>query len=172
MLEPTLNIDALAAGQVDASSEENADPATLIPRRAVAYADLRLVPGMTVDGTLALLRAHLDRRGFGHVKVAMKTGYPASKTSPREPVVAALLEACRRHGDKVTVFPIHAGAAPMHIFSDIIGLPFAFGGLGHGLGAHAANEYLSVESLRPFFRSMASFLFAFAARARQPAAAP
>lgn len=166
MLTPTLNIDALAAGQLDAGTDGGADPATLIPRRAVAYADLRLVPGMTVAGTLALLRAHLDRRGFGHVSVTLKTGYPASKTSPRTPVVAALLDACRRHGDDVSVFPIHAGAAPMHVFSDILGVPFAFGGLGHGLGAHAANEYLAVESLRPFFRSMASFLFAFAARAR------
>jgi acetylornithine deacetylase/succinyl-diaminopimelate desuccinylase-like protein len=158
-----LNIDALAAGQADGG----ADPATLIPRRALAHADLRLVPGMTVDGTLALLRAHLDRRGFTHVAIEMKAGYPASKTSPREPVVAALLAACRRHGENVTVFPIHAGAAPMYVFSDIIGRPFAFGGLGHGLGAHAANEYLSVESLRPYFRSIASFLFEFAERARR-----
>jgi len=167
MLGPTLNIDALAAGQVEADSDGDADPATLIPRRAVAYADLRLVPGMTVDGTLALLRAHLDRRGFAHVAVTMKTGYPASKSSPRTPVVAALLAACRRHGERVTVFPIHAGAAPMHVFTDILGLPFAFGGLGHGLGAHAADEYLSVDSLRPYFRSMASFMFELAARARR-----
>ena len=79
-----------------------------------------------------------------------------------EPVVQALLSACRRHGGKVEVFPLHAGAAPLYLFTELLGLPFAFGGLGHGLHSHARNEFISVEGMRDFFRSMASFLFAFA----------
>ena len=158
MFDPTLNVDALFIGDTRPGEE----PATQMPRRATAHVDLRLVPRMDVDTTLRLLREHLDRRGFGHVRLRVKCAYPWSKSSPREPVVQALVTACRRHGGKVEVFPLHAGAAPMHLFSDLLGLPFAFGGLGHGLHSHAPNEFISVEGMRDFFRSMVSFLYAFA----------
>ena len=81
---------------------------------------------------LDLLRAHLDRRGFPHVEVLLRSSYPASQCAPDQPVVTALIEACRQHASSVQVFPIHAGAAPMHVFSDTIGIPYAFGGVGPG----------------------------------------
>jgi hypothetical protein len=64
----------------------------------------------------------------------------------------------------VDIFPLHAGAAPLYVFSKILSVPFAFGGLGHGGLSHVANEYISVEGLRLFQRSMVSFLFNFAGR--------
>jgi acetylornithine deacetylase/succinyl-diaminopimelate desuccinylase-like protein len=161
MFDPTLNIDALFLGDARPGEE----PATQMPRRATAHVDLRLVPRMDVESTLRLLRAHLDRRGFSHVNLNVKSAYPWSKASPREPVVRALVAACRRHGGTVEVFPLHAGAAPMHLFGEVLGIPFAFGGLGHGGRSHAPNEFISAEGVRDFFRSMASFLFAFAGSA-------
>ena len=158
MFDPTLNVDALFVGDTLPGEE----PATQMPRRAVAHVDLRLVPRMDVETTLWHLREHLDRRGFSQVRLRVKSAYPWSKSSPREPVVQALVAACRRHGKKVEVFPFHAGAAPMHLFTDLLGIPFAFGGLGHGGRSHAPNEFISVEGMRDFFRSMASFLFLFA----------
>jgi acetylornithine deacetylase/succinyl-diaminopimelate desuccinylase-like protein len=162
MFDPTLNVDAVFVGETRPGEE----PATQMPRRAVAHLDLRLVPRMEVETTLQLLREHLDRRGFSHVGLRVKSAYPWSKSSPREPVVQALIAACRRHGGRVEVFPLHAGAAPMHLFGEVLGIPFAFGGLGHGGRSHAPNEFISVEGMRDFFRSMASFLFAFAETAR------
>jgi acetylornithine deacetylase/succinyl-diaminopimelate desuccinylase-like protein len=53
----------------------------------------------------------------------------------------------------------------MHLFGEVLGIPFAFGGLGHGGRSHAPNEFISAEGVRDFFRSMASFLFAFAGSA-------
>ena len=67
-----------------------------------------------------------------------------------EPIVQALIDACRRHSDNVTVFPLHAGGAPLYLFTDVIGIPFAFGGLGHGGRPHAPDEYLIVDSMRDY----------------------
>jgi len=160
MFNPTLNIQSLWIGE----SKPEEEPPTVLSRRSVAHADLRLVPDMEVDTTLGCLRTHLDRRGFEHVGVKVKSAYPWSKTSAREPVVQSLVAACRKHGGDVDIFPLHAGAAPLYVFSKILGIPFAFGGLGHGGLSHVANEYISVEGLRLFQRSMVSFLFDFARR--------
>lgn len=157
MFSNTLNIDALAAGKIESGDEA----ATLIPRTARAFADLRVVPDVAPERVMHLLRAHLDRRGFEHVEVLLRSSYPASQCSPDEPVVAALIDACLQHASSVQVYPIHAGAAPMHVFSDVIGIPYAFGGVGHGAGAHGPNEYIMLDDIAPFMKSMASFLFGF-----------
>ena len=161
MFSNTLNIDALAAGKMESGNAA----ATLIPRAARAFADLRVVPGVSPAAVLQLLRAHLDRRGLPHVEVLLRSAYPASQCTPDQPVVAALIDACRQHASSVQVFPIHAGAAPMHVFSGVIGIPYAFGGVGHGAGAHGPNEYIMLDDIVPFMKSAASFLFRFASGA-------
>jgi acetylornithine deacetylase/succinyl-diaminopimelate desuccinylase-like protein len=155
--EPTLNVDALDAGRVG----EGETSATLMPRRAAAHLDLRLVPGLDVASSLSLLRAHLERRGFAHVGLRVKNAYPSAKTAASEPVIQSLLAACRAHAERVAAIPLHAGAAPMYLFTDVLGLPFAFGGVGHGGRSHAPNEYLTLAGLRALQRSITSFLFAF-----------
>jgi acetylornithine deacetylase/succinyl-diaminopimelate desuccinylase-like protein len=165
MFSNTLNIDAFSAGQIETGD----DAATLIPRMARAFADLRVVPGVAPATVLDLLRAHLDRRGFANVEVRLRSSYPASRCTPDEPVVAALIDACRQHASSVQIFPIHAGAAPMHVFSDVIGIPYAFGGVGHGAGAHGPNEYIMLDDIVPFMKSFASFLFRFGASRATPA---
>jgi acetylornithine deacetylase/succinyl-diaminopimelate desuccinylase-like protein len=167
MFSCTLNIDAFAAGTL----QDGSDPATLIPRVARAVADLRTLPDMKPDAVIDLIRSHLDRRGFDHVAIKKRSvPYPASRALPGEPVVKALVEACRAHASKVTVFPIHAGAAPMYLFSEVLGVPFAFGGVGHGAGSHGPNEYILLDDVLPFMKSVASFFFRYgahhAARAR------
>jgi acetylornithine deacetylase/succinyl-diaminopimelate desuccinylase-like protein len=158
MFTCTLNIDALQAGRI----EEGGAAATLIPRTARALADLRVVPGVAPEEAVALIRAHLARRGFAEVEVIVHAAYPASRARPADVVVRALVAACTDESAELRVFPIHAGAAPMHVFSDLIGIPFVFGGVGHGALAHAADEYILVDDIRTFIRSMARFLFRFA----------
>jgi acetylornithine deacetylase/succinyl-diaminopimelate desuccinylase-like protein len=162
LFDPTLNIDALWIGNVPPGTE----PPTNLLRKAQAVLDLRFVPGMDIAETERLIRRHLDARGYAHVAMKLRKAYPASKCDADEPVVQALIAACRQHSDKITVFPIHAGAAPLYLFADVLGLPFAFGGLGHGGRPHAPDEYIAVDSMRDYLRSMTSFLFGFGASAR------
>jgi len=158
MFDVTLNIDALVAGKL----EDGKEPATVIPKTARAFADLRLLPGMKADDVLSLIRAHLDRRGFQHVEVVCRSSYPASRASVKEPVVRALIAAMGAEAKHLRVFPIHAGAAPMYVFSETLGMPYVFGGVGHGAGSHGPNEYIMADDVAPFMRSVASFFYRFA----------
>lgn len=165
MFDVTLNIDALVAGKL----EEGKEPATVIPKTARAFVDLRLLPGMKAEEVLAMLRAHLDRRGFGEVEVICRSTYPASRASVKEPVAKALIDALRAHSQTLRVFPIHAGAAPMYVFSETLGIPYVFGGVGHGAGSHGPNEYILVDDVSPFMKSVASFFYRFAEARRASA---
>ena len=59
LFSPTVNIEGLVAGYTGPGGK------TVLPHRAVAKLDLRLVPDMTFDGAVAALRAHLAKRGRG-----------------------------------------------------------------------------------------------------------
>ena len=53
-----MNIEGLVGGYTGPGGK------TILPHRAVAKLDLRLVPDMTAADALAALKAHLAKRGF------------------------------------------------------------------------------------------------------------
>jgi acetylornithine deacetylase/succinyl-diaminopimelate desuccinylase-like protein len=118
---------------------------TILPHKATAKLDSRLVPGQTPDEALRLIRAHLDERGFQDVVVRKLSGYPAAQTSVEAPLVQAAISVYNKYGRTPSVAPRLAGSAPYYLFTERLGLPLVAGGLGHGSGAHAPNEYMLVE---------------------------
>jgi acetylornithine deacetylase/succinyl-diaminopimelate desuccinylase-like protein len=72
-------------------------------------------------------------------------GYPPAQTSVSSPLVQAAIGAYRKHGLTPSVTPRLAGSAPYYVFTDRLKLPMVLGGIGHGSGAHAPNEYMVVE---------------------------
>jgi hypothetical protein len=44
-----------------------------------------------------------------------------------------------------SVTPRLAGSAPYYVFTERLRLPIVAGGIGHGSGAHAPNEYMVIE---------------------------
>src|SRR5207247_13890 len=80
---PTVNIEGLVGGYTGPGGK------TILPHRAVAKLDLRLVPDMTAAESLAALKAHLAKRGFGDVEVNMTGGYDPTTT----PADAGLVKA-------------------------------------------------------------------------------
>jgi acetylornithine deacetylase/succinyl-diaminopimelate desuccinylase-like protein len=63
--KPTINIEGLVGGYTGPGGK------TILPHRAVAKIDMRLVPDMTAAGTLAALKAHLAKHGFSDIEVNM-----------------------------------------------------------------------------------------------------
>jgi hypothetical protein len=45
--------------------------------------------------------------------------------------------------------PLLAGSAPFSMFQSILGLPFVYGGLGHGGQVHSPLEYAVIKSDNP-----------------------
>jgi acetylornithine deacetylase/succinyl-diaminopimelate desuccinylase-like protein len=135
----TLNIDGIVGGYTGPGVK------TILPHRAVAKLDSRLVPNQTPEEALRLIRRHLDERGFRDVEIRQLSGYPPAQTSVSAPVVRAGLGVYNKYGRRTNVTPRIAGSAPYYVFTQRLGLPLFMGGLGYGSGAHAPNEFIVVE---------------------------
>src|SRR5213592_2498334 len=72
--QPTVNIAGLVDGYTGPGGK------TVLPHRAVAKIDMRLVPDMKAADALAALKAHLAKRGFGDIQVGMSGGYDPTST--------------------------------------------------------------------------------------------
>jgi acetylornithine deacetylase/succinyl-diaminopimelate desuccinylase-like protein len=144
MSRPTVNIQGLVGGYTGPGGK------TILPHKAVAKLDLRLVPDMTAADALAALKAHLAKRGFGDIEVNMTGGYDPTST-PADAMVIRVQEAVyRRSRIDPIVLPRNAGSWPGYVFTgDPLRLPAGHFGLGHGSGAHAPDEYYVIESTNP-----------------------
>jgi acetylornithine deacetylase/succinyl-diaminopimelate desuccinylase-like protein len=134
----TLNVDGMWSGYTGPGTK------TILPHKATAKVDSRLVPNQTPDSALALIRRHLDAQGFRDIVIRKLSGYPPAQTSVSAPLVRTALGIYNKAGLPVVVSVRSAGSAPRYLFTDL-GLPVIAAGLGHGSGAHAPNEYLVIE---------------------------
>src|SRR6059036_598503 len=141
---PTVNIEGLVGGYTGPGGK------TILPHRAVAKLDLRLVPDMTAAESLAALKAHLAKRGFGDVEVNMTGGYDPTSTPADAMLIRVQETVYRRSRIDPIVLPRNAGSWPGYVFTgDPLRLPAGHFGLGHGSGAHAPDEYYVIESTNP-----------------------
>ena len=141
---PTVNIEGLVGGYTGPGGK------TVLPHRAVAKLDLRLVPDMTAAGALAALKAHLAKRGFGDIEVNMTGGYDPTGTPADTALIRAEQAVYRRAGIDPILWPRNAGSWPGYVFTgEPLRLPAGQFGLGHGNGAHAPDEYYLIESRNP-----------------------
>jgi acetylornithine deacetylase/succinyl-diaminopimelate desuccinylase-like protein len=105
---------------------------------------------MTAAESLAALRAHLTKRGYGDIEVNMTGGYDPTSTPADAMVIKAQEAVYRRGGIDPVVLPRSAGSWPGYVFTgDPLRLPAGHFGLGHGSGAHAPNEYYVIASANP-----------------------
>lgn len=164
LYDTTLNIDGLWSGYTGPG------PKTILPHVATAKMDSRLVPDQRPDDALALIRKHLDARGFTDVVVRKLEGYPPAQTSVDAPLVRASIGVFNKYGHTPAVWPRLAGSAPFYVFTERLGLPLVPGGLGHGSRAHAPDEYMVIRpkegsriaGLAEIEKSYADLLFALA----------
>lgn len=162
MFEPSVNVSGLLSGYTGEGYS------TILPDRALAKVDIRLVPNMTMEGTRRLVRDHLDRRGFTDIKMTRYEDYPWSKVPFEADVTQACIEALRYHGKEPRVWPMTAGSAPMYIFDQILGIPHGGTGLGFGGRAHAPNEFAVVSKMKDFEKSVITMFWKYAEIASKP----
>lgn len=141
---PTVNIEGIVGGYTGPGGK------TILPHRAVAKIDMRLVPDMTAKEALAALKAHLAKHGFGDIEVNMTGGYDPTTTPADSLVVRAETTVYQRLGIDPILWPRTAGSWPGYVFTGPpLRLPAVQFGLGHGGGAHAPNEYYVIDSTNP-----------------------
>ena len=163
--EPSLNIRGLKSAYVGDQSQN------IVPDRAVASLDMRLVKDVQPDKQVARLIAHIEKQGYKvfdreptleergkYPKVAMVTshgGYPATRTPMDLPAATALVAAvAAATGERPVLLPTLGGSVPMYIFErrglPIIGTPIA----NYDNSQHSTNENIRLGS---FWRGIEEF---------------
>lgn len=161
---PTVNIEGLVGGYTGPGGM------TILPHKAVAKLDLRLVPDMTWNDAVSKLKAHLERRGFGDLEVNATGGYDPNTTSSDARLIQSQIAVYRESGIDPILWPRRGGSWPGYVFTSApVSLPAGHFGLGHGQGAHAPDEYFLIESKNPKLqgidgavRSYVDYLYALA----------
>lgn len=161
---PTVNIEGLVGGYTGEGGK------TVLPHRAVAKLDLRLVPDMTRDSAVAKLRSHLARHGYGDIEVNVSGGYDPTTTPADAALIRTMVRVYEAEGIDPIFWPRRGGSWPGFVFTgEPLTLPAGHFGLGHGQRAHAPDEYYLIESSNPkiagldgAIRSFVQCLYAFA----------
>jgi acetylornithine deacetylase/succinyl-diaminopimelate desuccinylase-like protein len=159
VFEPTCTICGLTSGYQGPGSK------TVLPAKASAKVDFRLVPDQQPESCADLLRAHLDAQGFADVQVSVLGGEPPARTDPDDPFVKLVVDTSAEvFGTPMEIVPMTGGSGPNHPFVHDLGLPVATAGLGYpDTRAHAPNENIRLDLYLKHARHMARLLGEFAA---------
>jgi acetylornithine deacetylase/succinyl-diaminopimelate desuccinylase-like protein len=142
--QPTVNIEGLVGGYTGPGGK------TVLPHRAVAKIDMRLVPDMKLTDAVAALKAHLAKRGYGDIEVNVSGGYDPTATVASAALIQAQISVLKKGGIDPVMWPRNAGSYPGYAFTNPpLSLASGHFGLGHGSGAHAPDEYYVIESSNP-----------------------
>jgi len=167
--QPTINIQGLVSGYTGPGGK------TILPGRAEAKIDLRLVPDMTKDEMVSKLKEHLAKKGFGDIEVVVSGGYGPTQTPENSALIEAETTVLKKAGVEYTLYPRSAGSWPGVVFTgEPLKLPAGQFGIGRGSGAHAPNEWFLIESTNPKVAGLdeqamlyADFLYAVADQAKK-----
>jgi len=157
IFRPTCTICGLTAGYQGPGSK------TVLPARASAKIDFRLVPDQSPERVLELLRAHLDQEGFADIKITYLGGEPPARTSLDHPFVDLVVQTAEPiYGVPMQIVPLTGGSGPSYPFVFDLNLPVVTAGAGYpGTLAHAPNENMRLDLYLKHARHVARILFAF-----------
>lgn len=122
-------------------------PKGIIPNRAMAKLEFRLVPNQTPARALRLLRVHLDRHGFRDIGIRVLAAVETAKTDPDSAIVRAAAAAARALYGEPIIKPTEEYAGRQGVWlGNRLGMP----GVGTGIGppghrGHATDEFVTVE---------------------------
>jgi acetylornithine deacetylase/succinyl-diaminopimelate desuccinylase-like protein len=156
---PTANIAGFLTGYTEAGVK------TVLPAKAMAKMDFRLVPEQDPDDIFEKLQAHLQAQGFEDVTVKKLGGGPPVVTPIESAFVQRLARICTDFtGLAPEITPLGGGTLPllgaMKKNIGLLGVSIAGNPSYYGSGAHAPNEHIRVADIA---RAIAFNAFMFTA---------
>ena len=154
---PTCTICGLTSGYQGPGSK------TVLPARASAKVDFRLVPDQDPSDILKKLRSHLDAVGFEDVHIEDLGSDPPARTDPDDPFIQLVASTAEEvYETPMQLVPLIGGSGPSYPFVHDLGLPVAMAGLGHpDTRAHAPNENIRIDLYLKHARHMARIIKEF-----------
>jgi acetylornithine deacetylase/succinyl-diaminopimelate desuccinylase-like protein len=139
----TCTICGIQTGHTDAGAK------TVLPSTAMARLDFRLVPDLTPDLVIDLLRQHLDVRGFKDIEIIELGSAPLAKASVGSVVARALIEPAEEiYGMPPLVYPMDPSSGPVGAVcgSCTPPMPVASFGISHaGSNPHGPDENIRLD---------------------------
>lgn len=146
-ITPTCNIAGLLSGYTGHGTK------TVLPAKAMAKIDFRLVPDQDPADIAAKLRAYLDAQGYNDIHITVFGSAEPVVTPIEDPLVqriTAIAEAFA--GKPVSIAPIIGGTMPLlGALRRHVGVPglSAPGNTSYwGAGAHSPNEHIRLADLQ------------------------
>jgi acetylornithine deacetylase/succinyl-diaminopimelate desuccinylase-like protein len=163
---PTLTINGLHGGYDGPGSK------TVLPSRAVAKCDIRLVANQRLDDIFAKVEAHV-RRHAPEVEVVRQGGMQPSKTPLDSPFAAPIQQAIEAaQGVAPLLVPAMGGSLPGYVWTELLGAPaFVVPYANADEANHAPNENIEVERFIAGIKTGAAILLQLGAL-HQPAPYP
>jgi acetylornithine deacetylase/succinyl-diaminopimelate desuccinylase-like protein len=152
---PTFNIAGIWAGYQGPATK------TVLPYKANAKLDIRLLPNQDADDIYDKIRAHLDKHGFEDVKLIQRQGGKYAKTDSSTQAAQAAIMAMDNSGlEGGSPWPIFPGHGPAYLFtSEPIGIPFVSYGLGKSGRIHAPDEWFTIEGMIDNEKSCSAYIY-------------
>ena len=159
IFQPTCNVCGISGGYEGPGSK------TVLPNRAMAKLDFRLVPDQDPHQVYEQLRGHLDAQGFGDIEIeVLGPEYPA-RTAMDDPLVDVVVETARDvYGVEPVVYPLTPGTGPMFELCQKFGIPAVSTGVGNAeSNNHAPNENIVIEDFIQGIKHIAKIMASFGA---------
>jgi acetylornithine deacetylase/succinyl-diaminopimelate desuccinylase-like protein len=158
LFSPTCTICGLTSGYQGPGSK------TVLPARASAKIDFRLIPDMDPQDVLRQLRQHLDAHGFSDVQIQDLGSEPPARTDPQDPFLQMVVRSAEEvYGRPQLIVPMSGGSGPNYLFVRDLGMPVATVGVGYpGNQVHAPNENLVIDNFISGVRHTARVMRQFA----------
>lgn len=157
VFEPTMTICGLESGYYGKGSK------TVLPKRAMAKVDCRLVPGQDPEKVVQSIRDHLDKHGYKDVEVRALNKQRAYRSDFSHPFIAQVVDSAKQaYSTEVIIAPNHAGTGPMYDMGNLLQLPIVSTGVGWANSkVHAPNESIRLNDFEQGTVHMAYLLKAF-----------
>ncbi len=141
LFQPTCTISGFESGYTGKGAK------TVLPGKAMAKLDMRLVPNQDPFEIYDLLRKHLDATGFDDIETELLSpGFPA-RTPLDAPIAQVVIDSYRQLSVKEpVVVPTSPGSGPWYQLCGQFGIDACTAGVGHAKSqAHAPNENIYVD---------------------------
>ena len=148
---PTCNLAGLVSGYTGQGSK------TVLPARAMAKIDFRLVPDQDPQDIVVKLKTHLKAEGYDDISVTVFGSAEPVVTPIDEPLVQRMIRIAEGYnGKKPSINPIAGGTLPLlgalRRYVGVPGLSVPGNPTYWANGAHAPNEHIRLDDLREAVR--------------------
>ena len=141
VFQPTCTICGLTSGYHGPGTK------TIVPAKASAKIDFRLVPNQKPEKVVQQLRQHLDAHGFEDVKITNVSADGPARTDPDDAFIQMVVHTAEDvYGMPMKIVPMTGGSGPNAIIQDALQIPIATIGTGYpGSRDHAPNENIRLD---------------------------